>query len=57
MSAKDVGEDQEDHPPGLGERADFPFIRPGQVEQAVAPETGRARAIAAPLRASGLLAV
>ena len=39
--AEDVGEDQERHPYGLGERADFPFGRPGQIEQALAPEAGR----------------
>jgi hypothetical protein len=39
--AEDVGEDQERHPHGLGERADFPFIRLGQVEPAIAPKADR----------------
>src|ERR1019366_6624617 len=36
---KNVGEDQEHHVHGLGERAGFPFVGSGQIEQAVAPRS------------------
>lgn|GEM_PF-5197613 len=54
---KDVGEDQEHHPPKLRERADFPFAHPGQIERTVSPEAGGGRGYQALLRAKGLLTV